>query len=183
MQASRDSEKGYSFSEDDKWQKEFEDSFPYSETPDQLRSILEVKQDMESEKPMDRLVCGDVGYGKTEVAMRAAFKAIMDGKQVAMLAPTTILCQQHLRSFEGRMSDFPVTIEVLSRFRTSGQQKKVIAGLITGSIDMVIGTHRMFSNDLKFKDLGLLIIDEEQRFGVEHKEKLKRLRANIDVLT
>ncbi len=183
LQASRDSEKGYAFSDDDKWQKEFEDSFPYSETPDQLRSILEVKEDMESEKPMDRLVCGDVGYGKTEVAIRAAFKAIMDGKQVAMLAPTTILCQQHLRSFQDRICDFPVTIEVLSRFRTSGQQKMIIAGLNTGSIDMVIGTHRMFSNDLKFKDLGLLIIDEEQRFGVEHKEKLKRLRANIDVLT
>ena len=144
MQASRDSEKGYAFSDDDKWQKEFEDSFPYSETPDQLRSILEVKEDMESEKPMDRLVCGDVGYGKTEVAIRAAFKAIMDGKQVAMLAPTTILCQQHLRSFQDRICDFPVTIEVLSRFRTSGQQKMIIAGLNTGSIDMVIGTHRMF---------------------------------------
>ena len=183
LQASRDSEKGHSFPDDDKWQKEFEDSFPYSETPDQLRSILEVKQDMESEKPMDRLVCGDVGYGKTEVAMRAAFKAIMDGKQVAMLAPTTILCQQHLQSFEDRMSDFPVTVEVLSRLRTPRQQKKTITGIATGSVDMVIGTHRMFSNDLKFKDLGLLIIDEEQRFGVEHKEKLKKIKANIDVLT
>ena len=124
LQASRDSEKGYAFSVDDKWQKEFEDSFPFSETTDQLRSIHEVKHDMESEKPMDRLVCGDVGYGKTEVAMRAAFKAIMDGKQVALLAPTTILCQQHLQTFAERMKEFPVTIEMLSRFRTTGQQKK-----------------------------------------------------------
>ncbi len=183
LQASRESEKGHAFAVDDKWQKEFEDSFPYSETGDQLRSIIEVKQDMESEKPMDRLVCGDVGYGKTEVAMRAAFKAIMDGKQVALLSPTTILCQQHLQTFIDRMREFPVTIEMLSRFRTTGQQKKIMSGLQTGSIDMVIGTHRMFSDDLKFKDLGLLIIDEEQRFGVEHKEKLKRIKANIDVLT
>ena len=183
LQASRDSERGHSFSPDDKWQKEFEDSFPYSETPDQLRSILEVKQDMESEKPMDRLVCGDVGYGKTEVAMRAAFKAMMDGKQVALLAPTTILCQQHMESFSSRMGDFPVVIEMLSRFRTSAQQKKTMAGLSSGSVDMVIGTHRMFSDGLQFKDLGLLIIDEEQRFGVDHKEKLKRIKANVDVLT
>jgi transcription-repair coupling factor (superfamily II helicase) len=183
LQASRDSEVGHAFSVDDQWQKEFEDSFPYSETADQFRAILEVKEDMESEKPMDRLVCGDVGYGKTEVAMRAAFKAIMDGKQVALLAPTTILCQQHLQNFADRMSGFPVTIEMLSRFRTMGQQRKIIQGLASGAIDLVIGTHRMFSNDLKFKDLGLLIIDEEQRFGVEHKERLKRIKANLDVLT
>ena len=183
LQASRDSEKGHAFAADDRWQNEFEDAFPYSETPDQLRSILEVKNDMESDKPMDRLVCGDVGYGKTEVAMRAAFKAIMDGKQVALLAPTTILCQQHLQSFSGRMMDFPVTLEMLSRFRTRSQQKKIMDGLKSGAIDLVIGTHRMFSDGLKFKDLGLLIIDEEQRFGVEHKEKLKRMSANIDVLT
>jgi transcription-repair coupling factor (superfamily II helicase) len=183
LQASRDSEKGHAFSVDDKWQKEFEDSFPFSETTDQLRSIHEVKHDMESEKPMDRLVCGDVGYGKTEVAMRAAFKAIMDGKQVALLAPTTILCQQHLQTFAERMKEFPVTIEMLSRFRTTGQQKKILKSLLSGSLDMVIGTHRIFSDDIKFKDLGLLIIDEEQRFGVEHKEKLKRMKANIDVLT
>ena len=183
LQASRDAETGHAFSPDDQWQKEFEDSFPYSETTDQLRSIHEVKQDMESEKPMDRLVCGDVGYGKTEVAMRAAFKAIMDGKQVALLAPTTILCQQHMQTFATRMENFPVTIEMLSRFRTAGQQKKIMNGLVAGSIDLVVGTHRMFSDDLKFKDLGLLIIDEEQRFGVEHKEKLKRIKANIDVLT
>jgi transcription-repair coupling factor (superfamily II helicase) len=183
LQASRDSEVGHAFSVDDQWQKEFEDLFPYTETPDQMRAILEVKEDMESERPMDRLVCGDVGYGKTEVAMRAAFKAIMDGKQVAILAPTTILCQQHLQNFVDRMSGFPVTIEMLSRFRTTGQQKKIIEGLASGAIDLVIGTHRMFSNDLKFKDLGLLIIDEEQRFGVEHKERLKHLKANLDVLT
>ena len=183
LQASRDSELGYSFSPDDKWQKEFEDAFPYSETPDQLRSIIEVKQDMESEKPMDRLVCGDVGYGKTEVAMRAAFKAMMDGKQVALLAPTTILCQQHMESFSSRMRDFPVVVEMLSRFRTPAQQKKTMTSLATGSVDMVIGTHRMFSDGLQFKDLGLLIIDEEQRFGVDHKEKLKRLQENVDVLT
>jgi transcription-repair coupling factor (superfamily II helicase) len=183
LQASRDSERGFSFSPDDKWQKEFEDSFPYSETPDQLRSIVEVKEDMESDKPMDRLVCGDVGYGKTEVAMRAAFKAMMDGKQVALLAPTTILCQQHMESFSSRMADFPVVIEMLSRFRTPAQQKKTLQGIQSGSVDMLIGTHRMFSDGLTFKDLGLLIIDEEQRFGVDHKEKLKRLKANVDVLT
>jgi len=183
LQASRDSERGFSFSPDDKWQKEFEDSFPYSETPDQLRSIVEVKEDMESDKPMDRLVCGDVGYGKTEVAMRAAFKAMMDGKQVALLAPTTILCQQHMESFLSRMADFPVVIEMLSRFRTPAQQKKTLQGIQSGSVDMLIGTHRMFSDGLTFKDLGLLIIDEEQRFGVDHKEKLKRLKANVDVLT
>ncbi len=183
LQASRDSERGFSFSPDDKWQKEFEDSFPYSETPDQLRSIVEVKGDMESDKPMDRLVCGDVGYGKTEVAMRAAFKAMMDGKQVALLAPTTILCQQHMESFSSRMADFPVVIEMLSRFRTPAQQKKTLQGIQSGSVDMLIGTHRMFSDGLTFKDLGLLIIDEEQRFGVDHKEKLKRLKANVDVLT
>ena len=183
LQAARDSDKGYAFSPDDQWQKEFEDSFPYTETPDQLRSIAEVKQDMESEKPMDRLVCGDVGYGKTEIAMRAAFKGMMDGKQVALLAPTTILCQQHLQTFMSRMSDFPVTIEMLSRFRTSAQQRKIISSLKLGSLDMVIGTHRMFSADLKFRDLGLLIVDEEQRFGVEHKEQLKKLKANVDVLT
>ena len=183
LQAARDSDEGYAFSTDDQWQKEFEDSFPYTETPDQLRSITEVKQDMESKKPMDRLICGDVGYGKTEVAMRAAFKAMMDGKQVALLAPTTILCQQHLQTFKSRMSDYPVTIEMLSRFRTASQQRKIIDALKLGSLDMVIGTHRMFSSDLDFKELGLLIVDEEQRFGVEHKEQLKKLKANVDVLT
>ncbi len=183
LQALRDSEVGHAFSPDDQWQKDFEDSFPYSETADQLLAIQAVKEDMEQEKPMDRLVCGDVGFGKTEVAMRAAFKAVMDGKQVALLSPTTILCQQHFNSFSDRMLDFPVTIEMLSRFRTSAQQKKILHGIETGGIDILIGTHRMFSDDLNFKDLGLLIIDEEQRFGVQHKEKLKKIRANIDILT
>ena len=183
LQAARDSDEGYAFPTDDQWQKEFEDSFPYTETPDQIRSISEVKQDMESGKPMDRLVCGDVGYGKTEVAMRAAFKAMIGGKQVALLAPTTILCQQHLQTFKSRMSDYPVTIEMLSRFRTASQQRKIINALKIGSLDMVIGTHRMFSSDLDFKELGLLVVDEEQRFGVEHKEQLKKLKANVDVLT
>jgi len=183
LQASRDTEEGHAYALDNQWQKEFEDAFPYSETPDQLRAIQEVKQDMESEKPMDRLVCGDVGYGKTEVAMRAAFKAIMDGKQVVLLAPTTILCQQHLTSFSERMSDYPIRIEMLSRFRTPSQQKKILHDLQSGNLDLIIGTHRLFTTDLKIKNLGLLIIDEEQRFGVEHKEKIKKLRANIDVLT
>lgn len=183
LQAMRDSEKGHAYAPDDQWQEDFEDSFPYTETKDQLLAIKAVKQDMELERPMDRLVCGDVGFGKTEVAMRAAFKAVMDGKQVAILSPTTILCQQHFNSFRERMMDFPVTIDMLSRFRSSGEQKKILAGIASGGIDILIGTHRLFSNDLKFHDLGLLIIDEEQRFGVEHKEKLKKIRANIDILT
>ena len=167
LQATRDAEQGHPFALDEKWQKEFEDAFPYSETPDQLRAIEEVKKDMESNKPMDRLVCGDVGYGKTEVAMRAAFKAIMDGKQVALLAPTTILCQQHLQSFAERMCDYPIRMEMLSRFRSKSSQKKTIEGLKCGAVDLVIGTHRMLGSDLRFMDLGLVIIDEEQRFGVE----------------
>jgi len=183
LQALRDSEKGYAFAPDDQWQKDFEDSFPFSETADQLLAIEAVKLDMECEKPMDRLICGDVGFGKTEVAMRAAFKAVMSGKQVAILSPTTILCQQHYNSFRERMLDFPVTIEMISRFRTKGEQKKVVEGIASGGVDILIGTHRLFSDDLKFHDLGLLIIDEEQRFGVEHKEKLKKIRANIDILT
>ena len=183
LQATRDSEHGHAFSMDDQWQKEFEDSFPYTETPDQLRAIGEMKVDMESEKPMDRLVCGDVGYGKTEVAMRAAFKAVMDGKQVAILSPTTILCQQHFQSFSERMVDFPVSIEMLSRFRTKGQQKKILTRLKEGTVDILIGTHRLLGRDVSFKELGLIVIDEEQRFGVEHKENLKRLRAKVDVLT
>ena len=176
-------EKGHAFAMDNQWQKEFEHAFPFPETQDQLRAIDEIKQDMECDKPMDRLVCGDVGYGKTEVAMRAAFKAVMDGKQVAVLAPTTILCQQHLSSFRDRMHDFPIRIEMLSRFRTASQQKEILHELESGSLDLIIGTHRLFNSDLKFNNLGLLIIDEEQRFGVEHKEKIKKLRANIDVLT
>jgi transcription-repair coupling factor (superfamily II helicase) len=183
MQAKRDSEKGHAFSPDDRWQKEFEDSFPYTETPDQLSAIQNVKTDMESDKPMDHLVCGDVGYGKTEVALRAAFKAVMDGKQVALLCPTTILCQQHFRSFTERMSDFPVCIEMLSRFRSKSSQKEILLQVKSGAIDILIGTHRLLGKDIEFNDLGLIVIDEEQRFGVEHKEKLKQFRAQVDVLT
>ena len=183
LQATRDTNLGHAFSQDEKWQKEFEDAFPFNETVDQLKAINQVKEDMEKEQPMDRLVCGDVGFGKTEVALRAAFKAVMDGKQVAFLAPTTILCQQHLNLFRQRMADYPIAIEMLSRFRTAGQQKKIIQATEYGSVDILIGTHRMFSPDIVFKDLGLLIIDEEQRFGVQHKESIKKLRANVDVLT
>jgi len=183
LQASRESGSGYAFSIDDQWQKEFEDAFPYTETPDQQKAINQVKEDMEKEEPMDRLVCGDVGFGKTEVALRAAFKAIMDGKQVALLCPTTILCQQHLNVFRERMMDFPISVEMLSRFRTKGQQTKITKALNGGSIDLLIGTHRLLSSDVSFKDLGLLIIDEEQRFGVKHKEAIKKLKSEVDVLT
>ncbi len=174
---------GYAFSEDTPWQREFEDGFGYAETPDQLRSIEEVKKDMESTRPMDRLLCGDVGYGKTEVAIRAAFKAVMDSKQVAYLVPTTILAMQHYHTFSQRMQNFPIKVEMLSRFRTPAEQKKIIQKLKTGEVDIIIGTHRILQKDLEFKDLGLLIIDEEQRFGVAHKEKLKEIRKNVDVLT
>ena len=174
---------GFAFSEDTPWQREFEDGFAYSETPDQLRSIEEVKKDMESTRPMDRLLCGDVGYGKTEVAIRAAFKAVMDSKQVAYLVPTTILAMQHYHTFMQRMQNFPIKVEMLSRFRTAAEQKKIIQKLKTGEVDVIIGTHRILQKDLEFRDLGLLIIDEEQRFGVAHKEKLKEIRKNVDVLT
>ncbi len=183
LYAEREQTKGYAFSPDTPWQREFEDSFGYVETPDQMRSIEEVKQDMESQRPMDRLLCGDVGYGKTEVAMRAAFKAVMDSKQVAYLVPTTILAMQHYNNFAQRMHDFPIRVEMLSRFRTAAQQKETLERLKTGETDIVIGTHRLLSKDLKFKDLGLLIVDEEQRFGVAHKEALKEIRKNVDVLT
>ncbi len=183
LYAERERSKGYAFSRDTVWQRDFEDSFSYSETEDQLRSIEEVKSDMESEKPMDRLLCGDVGFGKTEVALRAAFKAVMDSKQVAYLCPTTILAMQHYNTFAERMRDFPIKIEMLSRFRTKAQQDKIISKLKKGEIDIVIGTHRMIQNDVEFKDIGLLIIDEEQRFGVAHKERLKELKKNIDVLS
>lgn len=183
MQANRQANQGFAFSKDDQWQNEFEDSFPFSETKDQQRAIDQVKEDMESEEPMDRLICGDVGFGKTEVAIRAAFKSVMDGKQVALLAPTTILCQQHLNHFRERMVDFPISIEMLNRFRTQSQQRKIISSIKEGSIDILIGTHRLLSNDVEYKDLGLLIIDEEQRFGVQHKEAIKRLRSSIDILT
>ena len=165
------------------WQKEFEELFPYEETDDQLDAIEAVKKDMESRKIMDRLICGDVGYGKTEIALRAAFKAVQDSKQVVYLVPTTILAQQHYNTFVQRMKDFPVRIDMLSRFCTPSQQKKTLEDLRKGMVDIVIGTHRVLSKDLKFKNLGLLIIDEEQRFGVAHKEKIKKLKENVDVLT
>lgn len=183
LYAEREATKGFAFSEDSIWQKEFEEKFPYEETPDQLQSIQEVKIDMMRPRPMDRLLCGDVGYGKTEVALRAAFKAIMDSKQVAVLVPTTILAQQHYNTFRERFIGYPITIEMLSRFRSLKEQKEILKGLKDGSIDIIIGTHRLVSEGVRFKDLGLLIVDEEQRFGVAHKEKLKTLKANVDVLT
>ncbi len=174
---------GHAFSEDTAWQKELEDSFPYVETEDQVRALEDIKRDMERPRPMDRLLCGDVGYGKTEVALRAAFKAVMDGKQVAMLVPTTVLAQQHYDTFCQRLAAFPVKVEMLSRFRTHREQSEILLGLAFGQVDIVIGTHRLISSDVQFKDLGLVIIDEEQRFGVTHKEHLKRLRTEVDVLT
>ncbi len=183
LYAQRQALKGHAFSKDTTWQKQFEDMFPYEETEDQLKCIAEIKQDMESEKLMDRLLCGDVGYGKTEVALRAVFKAVMDGKQVAFLVPTTVLAQQHYLNFRERMKDFPVTVEVLSRFRSPSEQKKILRDLKAGLIDVLIGTHRLLQKDVEFKDLGLLVVDEEQRFGVAHKEKLKKLKPTVDVLT
>ncbi|MDD5347227.1 MAG: transcription-repair coupling factor [Candidatus Omnitrophica bacterium] len=183
LQAMRMSAQGFAYSRDSEWQAEFEKTFPFTETPDQLTATRTVKQDMEKPKPMDRLLCGDVGYGKTEVAMRAAFKALVDKKQVAYLVPTTILAEQHFQNFSARLKDFPVNIEMLSRFRTPGQQDDIIARLSRGGVDIVIGTHRLLSDDVVFKDLGLVIIDEEQRFGVRAKEKLKALRLVTDVLT
>ncbi|MBO8159778.1 transcription-repair coupling factor [Thermosyntropha sp.] len=181
--AAREAEQGYAFSPDTPWQKEFEDLFPYEETPDQLKAIEEVKRDMESRRPMDRLICGDVGYGKTEVAMRAAFKAVMDGKQVAVLVPTTVLAEQHYQTFISRFEGFPVVIESLSRFRSGREQKRIIKDLEKGVVDLVIGTHRLLSTDVKFKDLGLLIIDEEHRFGVRQKEKIRAFKKTVDVLS
>ncbi|MEU3184339.1 transcription-repair coupling factor [Streptomyces sp. NPDC006923] len=174
---------GHAFGQDTPWQRELEDAFPYVETPDQLSTIAEVKEDMEKTVPMDRLICGDVGYGKTEIAVRAAFKAVQDGKQVAVLVPTTLLVQQHFGTFSERYAQFPVVVRALSRFQTDAEAKATLQGLREGSVDLVIGTHRLFSSETKFKDLGLVIVDEEQRFGVEHKEQLKKLRANVDVLT
>ena len=182
LYSARMKSKGHAFGPDTPWQKELEDAFEFQETPDQLTTIDEVKRDMEREIPMDRLLAGDVGYGKTEVALRAAFKAIQEGKQVAMLVPTTLLVSQHLETFKARFSGFPVHLGALSRFQTASAAKKVIAGLESGALDMVIGTHRLLSSNVKFRDLGLLIIDEEQRFGVEHKEKIKDLKHNVDVL-
>lgn len=174
---------GHAFGADTPWQRELEDAFPYAETPDQLTTIGEVKEDMEKSVPMDRLICGDVGYGKTEIAVRAAFKAVQDGKQVAVLVPTTLLVQQHFGTFSERYGQFPVVVKALSRFQTDTEAKAALEGLRDGSVDIVIGTHRLFSSETRFKDLGLVIVDEEQRFGVEHKEQLKKLRANVDVLT
>lgn len=183
LYAKRQNEQGFQFGEDTVWQREFEEMFPYEETSDQLAAIEDTKHDMQSTKIMDRLICGDVGYGKTEVAIRAAFKAVQDGKQVAYLVPTTILAQQHFNTFEQRMKDFPVKVAMLSRFRTPKEIKQTIADLRKGMVDIVIGTHRLLSKDVEYKDLGLLIIDEEQRFGVSHKEKIKKLKENVDVLT
>jgi len=183
LQAERQTHPGHAFAPDSKWQTEFEHSFPFRETPDQLKAIIDTKIDMERSQPMDRLICGDVGFGKTEVAIRAAFKAVMDGKQVAVLAPTTVLAQQHFEVFRQRMLDYPVRIEMLSRFRSQSEQKKVLQLLREGGVDMVIGTHRLISGDVAFKDLGLVVIDEEQRFGVLHKEKFKELFKLVDVLT
>jgi transcription-repair coupling factor (superfamily II helicase) len=183
LYAARQSIKGHRFAQDTDWQRQFEVSFPYEETSDQLQAAEDIKRDMESGKVMDRLLCGDVGYGKTEVAIRAAFKACMDNKQVAVLAPTTILAQQHYNTFVKRFEDFPFKIEVLSRFKTASEQKAVVRALKEGSVDVIIGTHRLLGKDIRFKDLGLLIIDEEQRFGVSHKEMIKDIKKNVDVLT
>jgi transcription-repair coupling factor (superfamily II helicase) len=183
LYAARELAPGHAFSPDTPWQAELEAAFPYVETPDQARAIAEVKADMERPRPMDRLICGDVGYGKTEVALRAAFKAVMDGKQVAVLVPTTVLAQQHYTTFRHRLAPFPVVVEHLSRFRTPAEQARILEGLQEGTVDIVIGTHRLLQKDVAFKDLGLVIIDEEQRFGVTHKERLKKLRTEVDVLT
>ncbi|MBI5387976.1 MAG: transcription-repair coupling factor [Verrucomicrobia bacterium] len=183
IQAARETQAGHAFQADAPWQREFEGAFIYEETPDQWRAIADTKADMERPKPMDRLICGDVGFGKTEVAIRAAFKAVLDGRQVAVLVPTTVLAQQHFNTFRERMADYPVKIELLSRFRTRRAQQAVVRGLAAGSVDIVVGTHRLVQRDIVFKDLGLVVIDEEQRFGVQHKEKFKQLRRLVDVLT
>ncbi len=183
LQALRAAEPGTAFPPDTEWQHEFEAAFPYQETPDQLTSLAEIKADLERPRPMDRLLCGDVGYGKTELAVRAAFKTIDNGRQVAVLVPTTVLAEQHYRTFGQRLAEYPFVVECLSRFRTAAEQKAIVGRLAKGGVDVVIGTHRLVSADVRFKDLGLVIIDEEQRFGVEHKERLKRLRQKVDVLT
>jgi transcription-repair coupling factor (mfd) len=183
LYAVRQSTDGHAFPTDTPWQKQFEDEFPYEETADQLTAIEDIKKDMEKSKPMDRLLCGDVGYGKTEVALRAAFKAVMDGKQVAFLVPTTILAEQHYNNFMQRFGDFPFKIDMISRFRSPGEQKRTLKAVHEGAVDILVGTHRLLQKDIKFKDLGLLIVDEEQRFGVAHKEAIKSLKKNVDVLT
>jgi transcription-repair coupling factor (superfamily II helicase) len=183
LYAARQVLEGHAFPPDTAWQQELEASFPYLETPDQLEAVRQVKSDMENPRPMDRLVCGDVGYGKTEVAIRAAFKAVLDGRQAAVLVPTTVLAQQHYRTFQERLSSFPVRIEMLSRFRSERDQHQVVSDLASGAVDIVIGTHRLLQKDVSLKNLGLVIIDEEQRFGVAHKERLKQMRREVDVLT
>ena len=183
LYATRQEKEGFVYGTDTVWQKEFEEMFPYEETEDQIQAIEDTKRDMESTKIMDRLICGDVGYGKTEIALRAAFKAIQEGKQVVFVFVTTILAQQHYNTFVQRMKEFPVRVELLCRFRTPAEQRKTLEGLKKGWVDVVIGTHRVLSKDVEYKDLGLLIIDEEQRFGVTHKEKIKKLKNNVDVLT
>ena len=183
LYAARQATKGFAFGPDTPWQRELEDAFPFTETPDQLSTVDEVKSDMRQTVPMDRLVCGDVGYGKTEIAVRAAFKAVQDGKQVAVLVPTTLLVTQHLSTFSERMSGFPVVVKGLSRFQSDKEAKQVIAELAEGTVDIVVGTHRLLNPDIRIKDLGLIIVDEEQRFGVEHKEQMKRLRTSVDVLS
>ncbi|MBQ4559804.1 MAG: transcription-repair coupling factor, partial [Tyzzerella sp.] len=183
LYAARQEKEGFIYGKDTVWQREFEEMFPFEETDDQLLAIEAVKRDMESTKIMDRLICGDVGYGKTEIAIRAAFKAVQENKQVVYLVPTTILAQQHYNTFMQRMKEFPVRVDLMCRFRSSAQQKKTIEDTKRGLVDIVIGTHRVLSDDMEFKDLGLLIIDEEQRFGVQHKEKIKKLKENIDVMT
>ena len=183
VQAARELARGHQFSPDTVWQRELEDAFPYEETPDQAAAITDVKADMEQGKPMDRLICGDVGYGKTEVALRASFKTVNDGMQVGLLAPTTVLAQQHYATFSERLSPYPIRVDVLSRFRTRKEQQAVIQDLKDGKLDIVIGTHRLLQKDVEFKNLGLAVVDEEQRFGVAHKERLKRMRREVDVLT
>jgi transcription-repair coupling factor (superfamily II helicase) len=183
LYAQRATADGHAFPPDTGWQREMESSFLYEDTPDQRKAAEDVKKDLESPRPMDRLVCGDVGYGKTEVAIRAAFKAIQDGKQAAVLAPTTILVEQHRHTFGERLADYPVTVEALSRFRSPKESRDLLGKVANGEVDIVVGTHRLLSEDVVFKDLGLLIIDEEQRFGVKHKERMKRMRASVDVLT
>ena len=183
LYATRSTIKGHKFNRDTEWQRQFEDEFPFEPTPDQISSIKEIKDDMESSKAMDRLLCGDVGYGKTEVALRAAFKSVMDGKQVAFLVPTTILAEQHYKTMKKRFSDFPIKIDMISRFRTAKEQKSTLQAIKEGNVDILIGTHRLVSKDIGFKDLGLLIVDEEQRFGVTQKEKIKNIKKNVDVLT
>src|SRR5262249_1653313 len=183
LQALREAQPGIAYPPNSEWQAEFEAAFPYEETPDQLTTLGEIRRDMERARPMDRLICGDVGYGKTELALRAAFKAVDNGRQVAVLVPTTVLAEQHYRTFSQRFAEFPFLVECLSRFRSGGEQRRIVERLAHGGVDLVIGTHRLSSADVRFRGLGLVIIDEEQRFGGEHKERLKRLRQEVDVLT